>query len=397
MSCLKGKYNTGGDIMKAVIFGWLKFPRGSASANYIQYLGCALKKIGYDVYIVTNRGEGVDSKVSEMEWHGLKIKYFELAKNKIRHYLEFNVFLGKIYQKKIAEIGLNEDDLLISYCQDFVEFGPVLKYARQQKCKTVACVVEYFPKNLMSGSMLRKELYTLALKYYIPKHEYILPISTFIKGKYPNNKTLVLPIMADTYEYPVTKKRYNKIKIIYPANGKMKDSLSSMIKAIAYLPPNLHHILELHLTTVSIPLIQSYNIDNIDTLLNTVIFPHGWLAYDELVTLYQECHFLLLAREENQMTLANFPSKIPEAMTYGVIPIASDVGDYTKYYLKDGENAIVFKGDTEQDCMNALKRALSLSMDEVKKMSFEARKTAENRFDYRNWTDSLGRFFEYSE
>lgn len=50
------------------------------------------------------------------------------------------------------------------------------------------------------------------------------------------------------------------------------------------------------------------------------------MKYGELIGLYQEMHFLLLARGVSQMTLANFPSKVPETMCFGIVPIVSEVG-----------------------------------------------------------------------
>lgn len=39
--------------------------------------------------------------------------------------------------------------------------------------------------------------------------------------------------------------------------------------------------------------------------------------------------FMLLARTTSFMTIANFSSKVPEVMSYGIVPIANKVGDYT--------------------------------------------------------------------
>ena len=74
--------------------------------------------------------------------------------------------------------------------------------------------------------------------------------------------------------------------------------------------------------------------------LSGVLVFHGRLEYAELLELYQNMDYLFLAREKNIITESNFPSKVPEMLVYGVIPVCSDVGDYTKLYLRTGENAI---------------------------------------------------------
>ena len=76
-------------------------------------------------------------------------------------------------------------------------------------------------------------------------------------------------------------------------------------------------------------------------------------------------------------------------MCYGVVPIVSRVGDYTKYYLRDNENSIIFDGSDSRICRSALERALSMNDDEYDRLSQNARKCAENKFDYHNWTSKI--------
>lgn len=52
---------------------------------------------------------------------------------------------------------------------------------------------------------------------------------------------------------------------------------------------------------------------------------HDWLGHGELIALYQKMHFLVIARNVCQRTLANFPSKVPEVMSLGIVPVVSDV------------------------------------------------------------------------
>lgn len=77
--------------------------------------------------------------------------------------------------------------------------------------------------------------------------------------------------------------------------------------------------------------------------LSGVLVFHGRLEYAELLELYQNMDYLFLAREKNIITESNFPSKVPEMLVYGVIPVCSDVGDYTKLYLENDVNAIILK------------------------------------------------------
>lgn len=194
--------------------------------------------------------------------------------------------------------------------------------------------------------------------------------------------------MADTQEFPYEYNKSGKIKFIFSANGKMKDSLESMLRGISSLSKEKVKQIEFHLTGVKESTVREILGDNFDSMQDVIIL-HSWMEYKDLVELYNQAHFLFLAREKNHMTESNFPSKVPEAMTYGVIPIVSDVGDYTKYYLEDGKNALIMNGYDVEVCMKSLNRAIVLPKEEIKSLSNRCREFAEDVFDYRNWTDII--------
>ena len=200
--------------------------------------------------------------------------------------------------------------------------------------------------------------------------------------------------MADIREYNTEHYEQSEIiNIIYPANGMIKDSLIDMIKGISALPEDVLGKIIVHFTGVRHDFFQKNNLMHEYLKIQNAIVVHDWLEYDELIDLYRHMDFILLARETNQMTRANFPSKIPEAMTYGVVPIVSKVGDYTSFYLTDMIDSIIFDGSYAQACSGALKKAASLSLQMRKRMSVQAQKTVETRFDYRVWAGRIRSFF----
>ena len=199
--------------------------------------------------------------------------------------------------------------------------------------------------------------------------------------------------MANPYEYGQEKRtRYAKRKFIYPAMGKMKDSLSAILGAFNYLPIDEIQKMEFHITGLKEEKVKEY-IKNWDEVKNSIII-HKWMEYEELIDLYRHCDFMLLAREVNQMTLANFPSKVPEVMCFGVVPIVSRVGDYTKFYLVDKVNSIVVDGCSGELFAKAISEAINLTDNEVEKLSSDAMKCAKEKFWYKNWEDSLKKAIE---
>ena len=217
-------------------------------------------------------------------------------------------------------------------------------------------------------------------------------LESYYKAK--GMKTICLPIMADSQEFPVKQKRFDKWRFIIPANGKMKDALADMLGAFSELECDELGKLELHLCGVKEEAVRDIlGKEQFEKLKSSMII-HKWMKYEQLIDLYQEMHFLVLAREISQMTLANFPSKVPETMCFGIVPIVSEVGDYTKFYLQDGVNSFFIHGSEIEECKAAIRRALQLTQGEFLAVSKEALYCAKNRFDYRKWTNTVREMLE---
>ena len=79
-------------------------------------------------------------------------------------------------------------------------------------------------------------------------------------------------------------------------------------------------------------------------------------------------------------------------LVYGVIPVCSDVGDYTKLYLENDVNAIIFEGAAPEECSQAYRRAINIDKEKKSLMKINARHTAETKLDYHAWGDKLVSF-----
>lgn len=103
----------------------------------------------------------------------------------------------------------------------------------------------------------------------------------------------------------------------------MKDALYEMLVAFSILSNAELMQIELHTCGIKNSVIKEM-LDNAQyDKLQPILHVHGWMKYDELIELYQNMNFLILARKTSQMTLANFPSKVPETMGFGIVPVVS--------------------------------------------------------------------------
>lgn len=229
------------------------------------------------------------------------------------------------------------------------------------------------------------------------KFDYIFPISTYIEGYYKkkNCKTFRLPSLVDTEEFEYNEKKITDKRIfIFPGNGKMKDALEETIQAFALLRDEEVLKLEFHICGVGKLAKQIIKENKLENSPAGKIVIHEWMPYEELIDLYRRAHFMILARDISRMTLANFPSKIPETLSYGIIPICSRVGDYTKLYLMDGVNSLIMDGCDVQTILHGIRRALAMSDQDIINYSNKCRITAETKFDYKQWVKPLDKFLE---
>ena len=383
-------------MKRVFILGWFSYPRGNATANYVQYLAKALQEEGFCVTVMSALNP--EFKLSDGDVIGgitVRNIRWESKFSYIRHLMNGRLF-PFVLAGKIAELRLTSDDILIAPTS-LPAISTLFRLKKKYKFKTIGYPLEWFGvEQYKTPREAKKGEVQFQLN---ANHDLLFPISYHIRNQFPKTPALVLPIMADVTEFPFVPKKMDVCRFILPANGMMKDALPEMLHGLALLTKEELSRLEFHFTGVTENQIKSIlNGFEHEKIKNSVIL-HDWMKYENLISLYQNMHFLLLARDTNQMTLSNFPSKVPEVMTYGVVPVVSRVGDYTKYYLKDGVNSVVFEGCDANSCAKAIRRAMSFSEEEYIEISSKARECVERQFDYHNWTKKIKQAIEsmYSE
>ena len=383
-------------MKRVFILGWFSYPRGNATANYVQYLAKALQEEGFCVTVMSALNP--EFKLSDGDVIGgitVRNIRWESKFSYIRRLMNGRLF-PFVLAGKIAKLRLTSDDILIAPTS-LPAISTLFRLKKKYKFKTIGYPLEWFGvEQYKTPREAKKGEVQFQLN---ANNDLLFPISYHIRNQFPKTPALVLPIMADVTEFPFVPKEMDVCRFILPANGMMKDALPEMLHGLALLTKEELSRLEFHFTGVTENQIKSIlNGFEYEKIKNSVIL-HDWMKYENLISLYQNMHFLLLARDTNQMTLSNFPSKVPEVMTYGVVPVVSRVGDYTKYYLKDGVNSVVFEGCDANSCAKAIRRAMSFSEEEYIEISSKARECVERQFDYHNWTKKIKQAIEsmYSE
>lgn len=375
---------------KVIFVTHVKYPRSGAPSNYIQYLAEVFKALGYEVFVVGSKNNAflIEHGECHKSFRGVKICQVIPEKPMILQKILRRLFYKNLLSLRICALNPSKNDLVIEYSIDEQIQKVILGLRKKKHFNAICCPTEWFgPENFKSGY----DVYQRIVEEYRPQYDLIFPISRKIQDYYEARgcRTCLLPIMADCNEYEVKPKIQSIYKIILLANGTMKDSLDTMIKSIATVIETKKQIFEFHTTGIKKEQIIKILGKERYLTLKPYIILHDWMEYNELIQLYQEMNYLLLVRDVSQMTLSNFPSRVPECLAYGIVPLISNVGDCPRYYLKDEVDSFIIDGCSIEACSKAILKAVCLPWNEYIKMSKAARECAVNKFDFRNWTETI--------
>lgn len=384
--------------MRVFIISFQRFPRGDAGANYLQYFALALIVAGCEVVVIGKKESDPKSmKLEEKEYKGIRYINMPGKKSRFQNMTYDNNFFERLDRK----YGFNTEDFYIFYCANY----PLFKYFVNKKKfdRTYFIRVEDLqPEQFKLGRFNPKYCAERMSIRYAQKHmRGTIPISQRLADqdrKY-NQNVFRLPIMANTAEYSYNKPltSIQNISFVYPGlkvTG-LEDDFISMFHALNVLSEEEKKKITVHITGVNKEKISKMIDEEILNRLEDVLVFHGFIEYSELVKIYINSDFLILPRKINNITKANFPSKIPETMAFGIIPICTNVGDYTELYLNE-KNSIIMSGTGITSCVNGLRKAITMLPHERIAMRNNAIKLVEDVFDYRNWVDNIYSFLQES-
>lgn len=376
-----------------------QFPEGNADSNYIRYLALSIQNAGCEVIVVgsgVNRSQDYDGK--KYSYRGIEYYNTKKAKDRIPFHLEPTLTCGKEHLQYMGMKGLNSKDYVVMYTSLF-RLHKLLFDSNLIPHNHIICTsVEWMQPMLYRFGRFNPsyQLREYVINKYTRLCGKVIAISQKLSERFIKNgcTTLIVPMLTETTEYKKLVSMQNTIKFIYPGAAFKKDKITSIVEAVPLLEEEICKRVEIHFTGMKKEALSNELGDNkwiLDKFASVFVF-HGWLEYQDLLNLYNEIDCLLLPREENQFTTANFPSKVPELMRYGVIPVCSDVGDYTKLYLEDKIDSLIFCGGQPIDCANAIKRVCNLNPEELLELKERVVKSAEEKFDFRKWSNRIVNF-----
>lgn len=380
-------------MRRVFIQAYCGYPHGGALANYVENVAKTIVYAGYEAVLVTDTGKEYDGCSDMASWSFVHVRPVMpsedgevLLRQKKTGYCKER--LGVLEEFEIT----GADRVIVLGLRNEFFLEKLFEYRDKVGFKVICGVLELFTKESYAAPAQYQDYLHIRDEVYL-RADAILTVSSYIVQYYARKgmMTYLLPPVIDYPCFEMKSKDMDKYRFIIPSK---KDSLKAMIEAFCRLKEEETSRLELHLCMVKKETVRAITEEAKWQRFMQFAVIHEWMSYQELIDLYQRMHFLVIARDVSQRTLANFPSKVPECMALGIVPVVSDVGDYTKFYLSNGEDSILMDRDAVEEIESAVKSALSLSEEAYKRYSENARKTAKERFDCHVWVGKVQEMLE---
>jgi glycosyltransferase involved in cell wall biosynthesis len=234
--------------------------------------------------------------------------------------------------------------------------------------------------------------HALLIENFIPKFTNLnVGISDFICSHFkrvaPNVKTIKIPILADPETFvfsEASRKDYRSKKglsdddilVVYAGGTWKAEGVAVLMEAVKTIQQNLSNI---HLIVAGRAVKNDDRFDDIEAISATMdakrVILTGWIATDELLSIYCAADILVVPQLKNNFNKAALPTKLAEYSAMGKAILLSDVGDVNLYF-KNNDNAVVMEDSTVDNIIDSLS---SLSKNEHlrKAIGMNAKITAE--------------------
>jgi glycosyltransferase involved in cell wall biosynthesis len=382
--------------MNILIISYNSFPDGDAGSLRQYAFGKLLSRMGHTVYFI---GMG-DTACHEIgDYRGFKYISLRVNQNKAGFISRIENYFGYKLRLKsfIKQYSLNnkiECILVVDIPLNALLF--IKRLARKNHIRLIHDSVEWysykqFKLRIFAPSYILKDFYN---RFFIDKNFKVIAISKYLENHFLERriKTVRIPVILDINDISCEKRTCEgRLTLLYAGSPGKKDYLKEVIEGIALLNKNIIDTIDFRLIGISKDQlvymcgVSQQALDKLGNSLNAV----GRIPRESVLKNLEEADFTVLMRSPDQRyAKAGFPTKVVESLASGtpvICNITSDLGDY----IRDGENGIIVDKCSAESFSIAVTRAQNLTFKQRKSMYENARKCAEEFFDYKLFETEL--------
>lgn len=383
--------------MNAVFVMNSPFPYGGAFSSRARNITKMLCSCGFHVHVIAPKSEGKE-KTDELDGWNYSVQHIHDAKNALTL---SGIGTSRPYMKAISEYGKDHEiNLIVSSSMVFVA-DDLWKLSRKLGIPYIIENCEWYDPSTFKfrnwNPYYREHIRRIEKKNR--KVDGVIAISRLFEQHYSfmGVHAIRIPSILDVDNTSYRLKATNDcdIHIAFAGSlGKGKEKLEPIFKALRRMDMVKRKI-QLEIYGPSKAQVLS-NIDNDARLLERVakyVHINGSIPQEKVAEKICRADYSIFIRPIRRSSNAGFPTKLAEGMAVGTPVITNDTGD-VGMYLKDKKNGILLREGSEEELVQAFQTILSLPVSTYSEMRLNARKTAEECFDYRKYVDGMNNFLK---
>lgn len=271
----------------------------------------------------------------------------------------------------------------------------LMPLCHRMKVPLVFDAVEWYTAGRPAGFWVSPYLWNteFALRVLIPRVSGVIAISSWHRDYYQKKRSVHVTLVPPTLDVEAVVPRWQEetedeavMRLAYCGSAS-NDMLDIVLEALVVLNQDSTQILLDVAGPDETELLKLLSLRRRGSLPAGVKV-HGRLRHADSLAITRRADFSVFLREVNRVSTAGFPTKFGESLAVGTPVITTPTSDLPRY-LRDGYNGLVCSAPTTEDLISVLRRALALTAQHRLEMRRAARKTAENVFDFRHYSQSL--------
>lgn len=394
--------------MRILYIGAFRFPNGDAAASRVLNNARVLRDLGHQVTIISFGGH---YRVEDLTEDGY---VFDSLRYIISQDIDTHSFKERAERyicpypncRKWMKTNVSYYDSVIVYGPTFALNCWLIKFCKKHRKSLICDITEWYAASETPGGKL-SPIYWCSewnMKHTLKRISRKILISNYLNRLYPESENIIVPplinVLDPKWHQDIsvidnrTIKAHQGIRILYAGTPANKELLGNLIYAMLLLLDKGEMRIQLVVAGVSPE--QASSMVKEDARLGqyskNLVFL-GRIPQEMVAAYYRMCDFSAIIRERTRKNMAGFPTKMAESMAGGCPVILTDTSDLSQY-AKDGENAIIIDDVKVETIANALVRVRGLSSQDIANMKSSARKTAESKFDYRNYLSEINNIIQ---
>lgn len=376
------------------------FPYGEAFSSRARNMIKLFNECGYKVFVVApDSQKSVDC--IELESFEYETHYVHDPKN----FLSLSgIGTAKPYINAIEKLSKHvKFNLIVSSAMVHVT-DYLYKWSRENHVPYIMEQCEWYDESTFKGGKFNP-YYREHIRLIEKKNKRvdgIIAISKLFEEHYTDMgvKTVRVPTILDIKNTSFREhvNESEKIHIIFAGSlGKGKEKLANIFNALKQVNKDtIKIVLDIYGANENQVL---ENIKNDFKLLSEIkefVYIHGRIPQFEIPNKVKEADFTIFIRPNRKSSNAGFPTKFAESLAVGTPVITNLTGDIG-LYLRDGENGLVVSDDSEDQLKKTFNKIIEMKAEDLSKMRKIARKTAEQYFDFREYTNIIEDLFSCSK